>query len=46
MGYWSISIFIHMFAIITGKIADKGFNGTSYIIGFIVGWVLMICTKK
>ena len=45
MGYWSIAIFIHMFAIIISQIADKGFNGISYVIGFIAGWILMSCSK-
>ena len=42
MNYWSIVIFIHIFAVIIGKIVDKG----SYIIGFIVGCVLMNCAKN
>ena len=46
MGYWSIAIFVHIFAIIISKIADKGSNGISYIIGLIVGCVLMICAKN
>ena len=46
MGYWSISIFIHIFAIMISRIVDKGTNGISYIIGLIVGCVLMSYTKN
>ena len=45
MGYWSISIFIHIFAIMISRIVDKGTNGISYMIGLIVGCIFMVFVK-
>ena len=45
MGYWSIAILVHMLTIIISQIADKGFNGISYITGVAVGGILMICSR-
>ena len=46
MGYLLIAILIQIFATIISQIADKGSNGISYMIGLIVGCVLMSYTKN